>query len=103
MIVGPIFALLALIGLVAIFVWLVKLLIWLVRMARGYERNRATRLGFRRTRAPIDILEERLVSGDIDTAEFEEKRKVLLGESLESSTRAGAQVHRLTKSRPHAA
>jgi uncharacterized membrane protein len=86
MIVGPIFAALALIGLVALFMWLVKLLIWLVGMARGYERNRARRLGFRRRRAPIDILEERLVSGDIDTAEFEEKRKVLLGEGSQSST-----------------
>lgn len=80
MIVGPIFALLALVGLVAIFVWLVQLLVWLVRMARGYERTRASRFGFRRGRHPIDILEEKLVKGEIDGAEFEEKRKLLLAE-----------------------
>lgn len=80
MIVGPIFPLLALIGLLAIFVWLVQLLVWLVRMARGYERTRASRFGFKRSRHPIDILEERLVSGEIDAAEFEEKRKVLLAD-----------------------
>jgi len=78
MIVGPIFVLLALIGLLAIFVWLVQLLVWLVRMARGYERTRASRFGFRRRRHPIDILEDRLVSGEIDAAEFEEKRRLLL-------------------------
>lgn len=80
MIVGPIFALLALIGLLAIFVWLVRLLVWLVRMARGYERTRASRFGFRRSRHPIDILEERLVNDEIDASEFEEKRRLLLAE-----------------------
>lgn len=63
MIVGPIFALLALVGLLAFFVWLVKLLVWL---ARG-----------RRRRHPIDVLEQRFVSGEIDAAEFEQKRKLL--------------------------
>ena len=80
MIVGPIFALLALIGVVAIFVWLVQLVVWLLRMARGYEGARGSRFGFRRGRQPIEILEERLVNGDIDAAEFEEKSKALLAD-----------------------
>jgi len=80
MLVGPIFAFLALVGLVVIFVGLLKLFIGLVRMARGYERARASRLGFRRRPDPIEILEDRLVNGDIDSAEFEEKRRLLLGE-----------------------
>ena len=78
MIVGPIFALLALIGVFAIFTWLVQLLVWLVRMTRGSGRTRASRFGFRRGRHPIDVLEEKLVNGEIDSAEFEEKRKLLL-------------------------
>jgi uncharacterized membrane protein len=78
MLIGPIFGLLALIGLLAIFIWLVRLFVWLVGMARGYERARASRFGFRRSRQPIDILEERLVTGEIDAAEFEEKRSLLL-------------------------
>ncbi len=76
MLIGPIFGLLALIGLLAIFIWLVRLFVWLVGMARGYERARASR--FRRSRQPIDVLEERLVTGEIDAAEFEEKRSLLL-------------------------
>ncbi len=80
MMVGPIFALLAVIGLLAIFVWLVQLFVWLVRMVRGHDRVRASRFGFRRSRHPIDILEERLVSGEIDAAEFEEKRRLLLAD-----------------------
>ena len=66
MIVGPIFALLALIGVFAIFTWLVQLLVWLVRMTRGSGRTRASRFGFRRGRHPIDVLEEKLVNGEID-------------------------------------
>ena len=80
MIVGPFFAMLALVGLVAIFIWLVQLVVWLFRMARGYEGTRGSRFGSRRSRHPIDILEDRLVSGEIDAAEFEEKRKVLLAD-----------------------
>ena len=72
MIVGPIFALLALIGVFAVFTWLLQFLMWLVRMTRTSERTR------RRGRHPIDVLEEKLVNGEIDSAEFEEKRKLLL-------------------------
>ncbi len=80
MMVGPIFALLAVIGLLAILVWLVQSFVWLVRMLRGYDRVRPSRFGLRRSRHPIEILEERLVSGAIDAAEFEEKRRLLLAD-----------------------
>ncbi len=83
MLIGPIFALLALVGLLAIFVWLVRLFVWLVRLARGYDRARASRLELRRQ--PIDILEERLVNGEIDPAEFEEKRRLLIADKAGSA------------------
>ena len=80
MIVGPIFVLLAIIGLMAIFVWLVR---WATRGHPFYGH------GFRhapggcpwcgpgRGRAALDVLEERFARGEIDKAEFEEKRKLL--------------------------
>jgi putative membrane protein len=64
MMVGPIFMLLALIGAVAIFVWL-------VRWATGGHPFHG------RSRAALDILEERFAKGEIDKAEFEDKRKLL--------------------------
>jgi putative membrane protein len=61
MIVGPIFALLALIGFVAIFVWMVQ---W---ASGGGERRRSA----------LDILDERFVRGEIDKGEYEEMRKLI--------------------------
>jgi uncharacterized membrane protein len=61
MIVGPIFALLALIGFVAIFVWMVQ---W---ASGGGERRRSA----------LDILDERLARGEIDKSEYEEMRKLI--------------------------
>lgn len=61
MIAGPIIALLALIGLVAIFVWIVD---W---ASGGGERRRSA----------LDILDERFAKGEIDRAEYEEKRKLI--------------------------
>jgi len=59
---GPIFAMLALIGLVAIFVWMVD---------RGSS-------GGQLRRSALDILGERLARGEIDRTEYEEKRKLIL-------------------------
>ena len=70
MIVIPIFAVLAIIGIMAIFVWLVR---W---ATHGYPFQGH---GFHhvRGRAALDILEERFAKGEIDKAEFEDKRKLL--------------------------
>jgi len=57
---GVIFALLVFVGLAAIIVWVAD---W-------------TTVGERRATA-VDILNRRLASGEIDRAEYEEKRKLL--------------------------
>ncbi len=61
MIVGPIFALLALIGLVAIFVWMVQ---W---ASGGGERRRTA----------LEILDERFARGEIDKSDYEEMRTLI--------------------------
>jgi putative membrane protein len=81
MIFGPIFMLLAIVGIMAIFVWLVR---W---ATHGYPFHGH---GFHhfgggcpwcggpgRRHAALDILDERFARGEIDKAEFEEKRKLL--------------------------
>jgi putative membrane protein len=60
MIGGPHLVLLALIGVVAIVVWIVQ---W----ANDH----------RRTRTALDILDERFARGEIGRAEYEEKRKLI--------------------------
>jgi len=57
---GPLLVLLVLIGVVAIVVWIVQ---W----ANDH----------RRTRIALDILDERFARGEIDRAEYEEKRKLI--------------------------
>jgi putative membrane protein len=61
MIAGPIVVVLALIGLVAIFVWMVD---W----ASGGGQPR---------RGALDILDERFANGEIDRAEYEGKRNLI--------------------------
>jgi uncharacterized membrane protein len=86
MLFGPIFSLLTVIGLVAIFIWMIQLFIRLMRLARGIERHRVERLhansraGFDARpgeRNALDILDDRFARGEIDRPEFEEKRRVL--------------------------
>jgi putative membrane protein len=60
MIAGPFVALLALVGVIAIIVWLVQ---W----ASDYRRSRIA----------LDILNERFARGEIGRDEFEEKRKLM--------------------------
>jgi len=62
MIAGPFVALLALVGVIAIVVWLVQ---W----ASDYRRSRIA----------LDILNERLARGEIDRDEYEEKRNLIGG------------------------
>ena len=76
---GPIVAVLAIIGLMAIFVWLVRLA---TRghpfLGHGFRHGGCPWCGGPgRGRAALDILDERLAKGEIDKTEFEEKRKLL--------------------------
>ncbi len=74
---GPIFAMLALIGLVAIFVFMVD---W------------ASGGGQRRRRSALDILDERFAKGEIDRTEYEEKRKLIRERRDSDSPRAIARL-----------
>jgi putative membrane protein len=60
MIGGPFILLLALIGVIAIIVWLAQ---WATVS--------------RRSRTALDILNERFARGEIDRAEYDEKRKLI--------------------------
>jgi uncharacterized membrane protein len=88
MLIGPIFSLLAIIGLVAIFIWMIQLFMRLTRLAHGIERHwgewvhARSPAGFDdgplvRERTALDILHDRFATGEIDLPEFEEKRKLL--------------------------
>jgi putative membrane protein len=67
-IVGLILVLLAGIGAAAIFVWLVR---WATRGYPFYDQ------GVRRGHVALDVLDERFAKGEIDKAEYEEKRKLI--------------------------
>ena len=73
---GPFVLLLALIGVVALILWLVR---W---QSHGgyhhwYGHGGCPQCGHGRGRAALDVLEERFARGEIDKTEFEEKRKLL--------------------------
>jgi putative membrane protein len=81
MVVGPIFVVLAIIGMMVIFVWLVR---WATRgypfYGHGFHHVHGGCPccgGHGRGRAALDILDERFAKGEIDKAEFEEKHKLL--------------------------
>ena len=73
---GPFILLLALIGVVAMILWLVR---WQLHSGHHHWYGHAgcPHCGHGRGRAALDILEERFARGEIDKAEFEERRKLL--------------------------
>jgi uncharacterized membrane protein len=75
MVFGPIFALLAIVGIVAIFIWMVQLFVRVLHLVRDYERRHLPEP--ESVEHALDVLERRLVNGEIDCAEFEEKHKLL--------------------------
>jgi len=79
MIVGPIVVALAIIGVMVIFVWLVR---WATRgypFYGGFHHGRGgcPYCGHGHGRTALDILDERFARGEIEKAEYEEKRKLL--------------------------
>ena len=81
MFIAPIFVLLAVIGVMVIFVWLVR---WATRghpfHGHGFHNFHGGCPwcgGPSRSHAALDVLEERFARGEIDKSEFEEKRKLL--------------------------
>jgi hypothetical protein len=79
MIFGPIFALLAIVGIVAIFIWMVQLFVRVLHLVRDYERRHmpadaSRELGER----PLDMLARRCAAGEIDADEFEERHRLLV-------------------------
>lgn len=75
---GPLFMLLVLIVLVLIIVRLARSVMW---GGHGFHHGfgGCPMCGHRRRGAALDILAERLARGEIDKAEYEEKRKLLGG------------------------
>ena len=67
---GPLFMILALVAAIATVVVLVR---WLGGPSCGPHHHHALPPG----RTPLDILKERFARGEIDKAEFEERRRVL--------------------------
>ncbi len=76
MIFGPLMMLIFVVGVIAVFVWLVR---GFGHGAYGHFHGRGTcpRCGFGGGRGALDTLEQRFAKGEIDKAEFEEKRKLL--------------------------
>ena len=73
MMIGPVIGLLVIVGIMAIFIGLVR---WATHGHILHPHGPYSRFGYR-DRSALDILEERFAKGEIDKAEFEEKRKLL--------------------------
>lgn len=76
MVLAPFVILLALIGFVAVIMWLVRYFSHYGHHRHGFCPHCGLGHGAHE-RAALDILEERFAKGEIDKAEFEEKRKLL--------------------------
>ena len=74
LIVGSIIVLLAILGTMVIFVWLVR---WATSSYPFYGRGFQSHGDGGRDRTALDILDERFARGEIDKAEFDERRKLL--------------------------
>lgn len=72
MIIGPIVMVLILIGFIAIIVSLVRWFSHGAHIGHGPYYHHGER-----SRTALDILEERFARGEIEKAEFEDKRKIL--------------------------
>jgi putative membrane protein len=76
MIIGPFVMLLAIIGIVALILWLVRAFSH-GGLRHGHGACPHCGYGGWRGRGGLDILEERFARGEIDKNEFEERRRVL--------------------------
>ena len=75
-VVGGIFMLII---MVAVIVSVVLLVVWLVRQTSGPTVTGGTGGMAPRGDTPLDVLKSRYARGEIDTNEYEEKKKVLTG------------------------
>lgn len=74
---GPLMMLLALVGIVAIFLWAYRA--WGHNFHRWHRHAACPHCGHGGGQTALDILAERFARGEIDTAEFDARRKAIRG------------------------